>query len=139
MTAKELLEFQIDDAGYQLDQVLSGFPEAAMDHKAEGLTMTPRESISHLCEAYLALDKTIKGEKHEWGTYQPVDTSTASLLSEMKSLRDSAVAGSLTDDDDKLKEGHAFIVAHDYYHVGQMCLARLAVEPEWNCYSIYRG
>ena len=34
--------------------------------------------------------------------------------------------------------GADFIVGHDAYHIGQLAQIRLALNPEWNAYSIYK-
>ncbi|HEY0867330.1 MAG TPA: hypothetical protein VGE01_08125 [Fimbriimonas sp.] len=135
MTAKELLQFQLDDAGYQLDQVLSGFPEGSAGNS---LGMTPMQTLSHLGEAYVATSKQARGEKHDWGTFQLDAATFEEALEKLRSLRADAISTVLSGNDDALRAGHAFIVAHDYYHVGQLCAQRLRCEPDWDAYSIYR-
>lgn len=137
MDARELLFYQLEDAGYQLEQVLQDFPEAALDSKMPAGSMTPREVVVHLIEAYIAFDKSTRGEQHDWGSYRVSDCSTQGVMSEFRSTRSTATAN-LGSDDQALKNAHAYIVAHDYYHVGQLCAARLAVDPEWDPYAIYR-
>jgi len=139
MTAQHLLADQLADAGYQLDKLLEGMPEAALDHKVTPGAMTPREQVAHLMEAYHAFLETTAGRKHEWGSYRPVAQDTSALISEFKVKRAQAVAAALDPANEaKLHEAHEFLIGHDYYHVGQMCLARIATQPDWNCYAIYR-
>lgn len=138
MTAQDLLKDQLDDAGYQLDKSLEGMSDHAMDQKATPTAMTPREQVAHLMEAYTAFNTSCEGGKHEWGSYQPSSMQMPALMEEFRSLRGKAVSKALEGDEARMKEAHAFIVGHDYYHVGQLCQARLAADPQWDPYSIYR-
>ncbi len=139
MEIKQLLQSQIEEAGYQLEKVLEGADESTLDLKVTAEAMSPREMVEHLCECYTATLKTAAGEAHEWGTYSAPDMTTGPLMEEFKSLRASAAAAVLALDDDKAAElGSAFVVGHDFYHVGQLVLARLKADANWNSYSIYR-
>ena len=139
MTATELLQDQMEDAGFQLSKVLEGMPEEAMDKKVTDGSMSPREQVAHLCEAYEAFKVNASGGKYEWGTYKAPATETAALVREFKAQRDDAVHQALSNPNpESIKHAHEYILGHDYYHVGQMCLARLAVQPDWNAYAIYR-
>jgi hypothetical protein len=135
MTAKELLKKQFDDAGYQLEKVFNGV-DSSLDFKLTAHSMSPRELATHLAECYFAVIKESKGEKHSWGTYTPNSTEWPALLNEMKELREKATAAALEAEG---WEDHAngFIVAHDYYHVGQMALIRMKQDASWDPYSIY--
>jgi hypothetical protein len=46
------------------------------------------------------------------------------------------VAGDATEANVREDAMH-YIVLHDCYHVGQLCLVRLADDPNWDAYSIY--
>lgn len=137
MNAKELLSKQIDDAGYQLTQALNGMSETAMDSKAT--PQSPREIVAHLCECYEAAIAQSEGREHEWGSYDAGDKSTPILLGNFQALRERAVEKVLAGDDAAIWHGHQFIVAHDYYHIGQLCAARVADDPSWDTYAIYRN
>ncbi len=140
MNATDLLKDQLDDAGYQLSKVLEGMPEQAMDKKLTAGSMSPREQVGHLCEAYEAFKVNAGGGKYEWGSYAPSSTATPALIKEFQSQRSKAVDQALANPSpETIKHAHEYIVGHDYYHVGQMCLARLDVQPEWDCYAIYRS
>lgn len=140
MTAHQLFEQQLADAGYQLDNVLKAMPEACMDHKVTEGSMTPKEQIAHLMEAYHAFQESAAGRKYEWNTFRPASTETAALIAEFKAKRAATVATALAgDSEDKLITAHKYILGHDYYHVGQICLARLATQPDWDPYAIYQG
>lgn len=54
-----------------------------------------------------------------------------------KALRAEAVA-KLPDDDDAMVTAAQYLVGHNYYHVGSIVTARLAVQPEWDAYVVYR-
>jgi hypothetical protein len=137
MTAQELLQYQIDDAGYQLEQVLSGFPTEALD-QSNGTSISAREAIKHLSEAYAAVISESKGEKYEWGSYKPSSESLEDLMAEFRSLRTQAAETVFAQGETAYRLGSAFIVGHDYYHVGQLAAARISADPSWDPYSIYR-
>lgn len=139
MTAHELLRYQLDDAGYQITQVMSGFPEIAMDVVPVGFSLSPRQTVMHLTEAYMALLAEIAGKQHEWGSYDPEDKSTEAILADFVGKRAEVVEGVLNGSENLLVKAHMYIVGHDYYHVGQLCLARLSAESEWDFFSIYRS
>jgi hypothetical protein len=139
MTATDLIKDQLEDSGYQLTKVIEGMPEHGFDHKLTDGAMTPREQIAHLAEAYECFSVNAAGGKYEWGTYKAASADTAALTTEFMKQREKAVAAALSDSsDEKIKLANDYILGHDYYHVGQMCLSRLAVEPDWDAYSIYR-
>ena len=138
MDAKDLLKTQLDDAGFQLSKVLEGMPEDALNKKLTSDSMSPKEQVAHLCEAYEAFKVNSSGGKYEWGTYQVPTSDTKSLVEEFKRKRAEAVDQVMSNPtDETMKHAHEYILGHDYYHVGQMCLARLAVQPDWNAYAIY--
>ena len=136
MTDKELLRHQIDDAGYQLSKVFEGIEETSLDFRLTEKAMTPREILAHLSECYLATVEMAAGREHSWGSYTAPDSSWPALWNNTKELRDKAAEAALGADDFVLK-GNSFIVAHDYYHVGQMCAVRLVRDANWDAYSIY--
>lgn len=136
MTAKELTLWQMEHVGKQVEKAVDGLSDAGWDHKPSPGAMCPREIIEHLCECVVAFDKSTKGEKHDWGNFSIDDKSPANLLSELRRLRSAALA-SVTDSDEILREAFLFGSAHDAYHVGQLCAARLDLDPNWNPYSIY--
>ena len=136
MTEKELLRHQIDDAGFQLDKVFESIEEASLDFRLTEHAMTPREILAHLCECYVATSVGTEGKEHEWGTYTAPDTTWPALFNNMKELRATAAEAALATPDYETKTS-AFMIAHDFYHVGQMCMVRLVRDPSWNAYSIY--
>ncbi len=138
MEAAELLREQLDDARYQLEMATEGMSEDQMDHRLSPTSMTPREQIAHLCEAYQALITLFEGGKHQWGAYDAGDRTTGPLKAHAWDLRGRAIEAAFAKGDrDALKHAHDYVLAHDYYHVGQVCAVRVALDPAWDPYSIY--
>ncbi len=137
MDAISLLKHQIDDSAYQLEKCLNGFPVESYDTKPVASGMSFREMTVHLLEVYHAAAKMAKGEKHEWGSYVAPELSDEDMLSALTSLRATAVDLLLEAGDSGIHTASAFIVGHDYYHVGQLVTLRLAVQPDWDSYTIY--
>jgi DinB family protein len=138
MTAQELLKIQIDDAQFQLSKVLDGIPEAELDAKPLPTMMSAREMAEHLVEVYIAAGEQAAGQSHEWGSFKAADTSWGPLTAELWKEREAAAAAILASSDPAvLGAGAAFLASHDSYHVGQLCALRLALNPDWNPYSIY--
>jgi hypothetical protein len=138
MTASDLLRFEIDNVGHMLTACLDGMPEAGMDTPCGPGAMTPRDLLEHLGEAYVALVASCRGDKHSWGTFRIADKSSENLKKEFFRLRAEAITAVLAKGDDaSLKHAYEFVVGHDNYHVGQLVLSRLQVQPDWNHYAIY--
>ncbi len=128
----------LKDAGFQLEQVFLGMPEAAVDRKLSPNGMSPREILQHLTECYLAFQEESRGEKHDWGTYKAPDTAWEALHRSWAEARaESARIAQETDDPNLQAKAIELLALHDAYHVGQLSLIRLDVEPDWNMYSIY--
>lgn len=139
MDAPALLSHVFDDAGYQLTQVFSGMTPESQQAKLHPDQMSAQETLVHLTEAHIAGQKDLKGEKHEWGSYTPEETNFDVLLANLKAEREKFKAQTLAaGTEEAYKEAMSYGANHDYYHVGQMVLVRIATEPTWNSYSIYR-
>ncbi|MBL8088381.1 MAG: DinB family protein [Chthonomonas sp.] len=129
----------VDDSGYQLDQSLAGLSGADLDAKALPSMMSPREHMEHLYEVYHACIVMSQGGSHEWGSYTLPDDVKADIANRWRAKRDEAVAMIKGSDDPKVEEmACGFILQHDGYHVGQLCAHRIALDPGFNPYSIYR-
>lgn len=138
MTANEMLQYHIENAGIQISACYAGISEEEMDCKAAPAMMSPRETAAHLCEVYHAFLTEADGGTHEWGSYDVGDTSSAALISKMNGLREKSVSLALSTGDEKIqKSAAAYISLHDPYHVGQICVARMSANPNFNPYSIY--
>lgn len=140
MTAKDLALYGLESSGYQIEKVFEGIPDADWERALTSDGMTPRQMLEHLCECYTAYLKHAKGEQHNWGTYKAPDNSVEGLRAEQRKLRaecKAIVEGS--HDPDALTSAMDYLVLHDPYHVGQMALLRLQIDPNWNAYSIYKS
>jgi uncharacterized damage-inducible protein DinB len=136
MTTSELIKFECDAVGFQVEKVFEGLSDADYSVKTIPVAMSAAETLVHLCECYVAFAKHIAGEKHEWGTFVIADPSPSNLRDAWKSHRAEAVTLATTSND-HAKLVHEFIIAHDAYHVGQMALLRLSLDESWDAYSIY--
>lgn len=135
MTIRDFQQHTIDDVGTQVTKVFEGLSEEHYDFKLCDAAFTPREIMEHLCECYQAMITESMGGTHEWGSFSLDDKSVANLHTQFATLRGRARQAALDADNPKL--GHAYIVAHDAYHVGQMALIRLQTDPTWDPLSIY--
>lgn len=135
MTIRDFQQHTMDDVGYQLDKVLEGMSDEHFDFKVCEAAMTPAEIIEHLCEAYQAIITETMGGTHEWGSFSIEDKSPANLKAQLKTMRARARQAALDSDNPKL--GHAYVTAHDAYHVGQLALIRLQTDSSWDPYSLY--
>lgn len=139
MDARDLASYVFEDAGFQLGQVLQGFPSPAFDQKLNDLEMTPKDTVVHLTEAYVAGQKQIKGARHSWGTYAATSDDQDALVETMKQERAAFWnAAEESGDPTQYKTAMLYGSNHDYYHVGQLCTMRRAVDPAWDSDSIYR-
>ncbi|MCC7436008.1 MAG: DinB family protein [Methanoregulaceae archaeon] len=137
MTAKELLQSLVDNAGSQLEQCFNGVTEDQADLKLHEDSMSFRVTAAHLAECCVAVLEHVEGREHQWGTFKPKSAALAPLIEEWRELRAKAVAATVSDDDKLIKLATDYIVGHDYYHVGQLVTLRLSFDKAWNSYSIY--
>lgn len=138
MDAKELLQASFDSSLQQVNAVYAGLPDAHWDTKLVPTAMSPRETLLHLSDCCVALQKVATGEEHEWGSVKATDNSAAGLMAQFQTERAKALeAASTFTEMDKLKEGMGYISLHEAYHVGQLAQLRIHTEPDWNAYSIY--
>jgi hypothetical protein len=138
MDLKEVLKYQLESAGHQVDKVLEGLKEDQWDAKLRDDCMSPKEVVAHLTECYVAAQKDMVGQQHEWGSYMPADEAPPALLAEMREARQRAWDDLIKSGDEKaVKAATQFIVLHDAYHVGQLATLRLGLDPQWDAYAIY--
>jgi hypothetical protein len=69
MTAKELLQFEMEQVRKQIDVCLEGLSEAGYATKCSPTGMTPAEVVEHLCDAYEAYLMHCRGEKYDFGSF----------------------------------------------------------------------
>ncbi|MBS1723853.1 MAG: hypothetical protein JSS66_12975 [Armatimonadetes bacterium] len=140
MTAQDLARHAMDETGHQLFKSLDGLSADQWDAKADAHLMSPRETVSHLCDCYAAYRAAQQGGTYEWGSYKLAATDGDGMIAELKSNRDAAIASLGPAGEEKaLKDSMAYIALHDAYHVGQICALRLKLNPAWDPYSIYQG
>jgi hypothetical protein len=138
MDLKDVLKYQLESTGYQVDKVLEGLPEDQWDARLREDCMSPKEAVAHLIECYVAVQKDMAGHQHEWGAYMPADDAPPALMEEMRAERRRAWDGLIKSGDEKaIRAATQYIVLHDAYHVGQLATLRLGLDPKWDPYSIY--
>lgn len=132
------LSHTLNTVGKQLKGVTDGLSEELMDAKLHDGAMSPRETLEHLTECYVAYLAHTKGEEHSWGTFAVPDNATDVLKTACFSKREEAVAAAISSQDDGIRNAAMdYIALHDAYHVGQIASLRVAKEPDWNAYAIY--
>jgi hypothetical protein len=135
VTSPELLDHLLKSSGFQIEQCYAGISEEAMDALPAPAMMSPRQILGHLTECCIACQEKVAGKEHAWGSYTP-PTATSELLDAYRVEREKAV-GALDGSAESVDAAADFLVAHEYYHVGQLCTARLTADSGWNAYSIY--
>ena len=138
MTARDLISFQADNVGYQLEQAFANLPESLRHERLVPSTSTPHEMIEHLAECYQAALEEAEGKSHDWGSFTLSAEDWDERMNLCRELRNKALEALLSDDESKLKACSSYIVTHDAYHVGQMAMLRVERDPKWDPYSIYR-
>lgn len=136
--ANELLNYGLDECKYQLERAFEGLTGANWSASPIG-GWSAAGIAEHLCEVYTAFAKHARGEEHDWGTYQSGETTEEGTKALMWRLRAEACALAQSGDEKMEKAAIDYIVLHDPYHVAQLVAIQLALDPNWNAYSIYRG
>lgn len=139
MTASQTLLEQLNATAYQVEKVFEGLAEGLYDHRTTTSAMTPAETLEHLAECCVAYLSSLKGEEHQWGTFSIENKSPEVLKATFWKLRsDAAAEAAVQTDDNNIRSAFSFLVLHEAYHVGQMAQMRIACDPDWNPYSIYK-
>lgn len=139
MTLKELLSRQLLDSDYQLRKATEGLSAELSILKPLDTGMSVQETLVHLAECYEACKAALAGEKFEWGKFDIGTTDWEEIQVKTFTLRSSAIEAvqNHADEDLAVTTASDYMVGHDYYHVGQLCATRMAIEPEWDAMSIY--
>lgn len=135
MEAQELFLSILDDAEFQLKAVFADFPPEHWETKVIDQSLSAKDTMMHLAEAYLASKKMLMGEEHQWGSYEPESTD---LMGTMLALRNEVKNMAIGKGSSSFLKILEYTANHDFYHVGQMCTLRLHIDSEWNAYSIYQ-
>lgn len=139
MNAIKLLSHQLEDTTFQIAKVLEGVKESDLDFRIAPSARTILEQIEHLCEVYTAVEEQSRGEHHQWGAYVIEDKSWSNLLATFTTLRSKAIEiVSSPQSEKELFTASDFMVGHEYYHVGQIASIRIATDPAWDPFCIYR-
>jgi len=128
---ESILRKQCEYVGNQLRAVIRDMHDSTWDARPASVGMTPRETVTHLCDVYQYVCEKVKGGEPEWNQYKGEGS-----LTDFDRLRSEAIDACLAADDpcELLTD---YIIVHDAYHVGQLCGIRMACEPKWDCYAIY--
>lgn len=138
MTGKEFAAQLVDECGYQLKACLVGISEANFVATPLEGVLSIRDALEHCTEACVASSMGVAGEKHSWGTYKFPDGSVSDLVAIFDAERAKAVAAVMDKFDEDAHFVKDYIIAHEFYHVGQMVSVRLAFDDGFEPYSIYR-
>ncbi|GIV02997.1 MAG: hypothetical protein D6724_10885 [Armatimonadetes bacterium] len=131
----QTLNHALEATSKQVTACLAGLAPDHWDAKPLPPIGSPREIVHHLCDAYCAVVAQAEGKEYEWGSFAlPAGADPCAVWREERNKAVKALAGA----DAATSLGLDYIALHDAYHVGQLCAVRLALDPEWDSYSIYR-
>ncbi len=123
---------------FQVEKAFEGLTPDQVNTKVTPQSMSPMEQAEHLCEVYFAFLTEAKGGKYEWG--QGYDSGKATLEDKIELIcsQHSEAVGLVEQNPDSTgKVACDFIISHNGYHVGQLCILRMMLDAEWNPYCIY--
>lgn len=127
----------IETTARQLEACWAGLRPEQWDAAPLPTVLSPRQLAQHLCDAYRGGIAALKGEQYNWGSFalpegaDPVQTWRSERAAAIEAIREA----------DPEKATHValeYLALHDAYHVGQLCAVRLAIDPEWDAYLIYK-
>jgi uncharacterized damage-inducible protein DinB len=131
------LTHALEATAKQVHACLSGLSADHWDAKPLAPIGSPREIVNHLCDVYRAVVAQAQGSEYEWGSFAlPPGSDPLSVWREERNRAVESLAKA--DAEAATNLGIQYIALHDAYHVGQLCAVRLALDPEWDAYSIYR-
>ena len=88
MTLVEFTAETLDTTAKQIEAVYRGLPEPDWDKRLDDKSMSPAETLAHFTECCLAMQTTVAGGEHDWGSYEAVDTSPEGLMNTWRIERD---------------------------------------------------
>jgi len=123
---------------YQVEKVFEGLTEDQINIKITDQAMSALEHAEHLCEVYHAFMVEADGGKYEWGqAYSSGCNTLSEKLELILSSHGKAVDLTESNPDGVGATVCDYIISHNSYHVGQMCLLRMKLDSAWNPYCIY--
>jgi uncharacterized damage-inducible protein DinB len=138
MTVEEFFLANAAHTAHQIDVVFRKFTGDQWDTKLVPEAMSPRETLAHLCDCYQCASQRARGEEPAWGSFKPEDDDPARLEETRQRLRAKAIEEAVAVGDHALlAELYAYLHEHEAYHVGQLCLLVVRLDPAWDPYSIY--
>jgi hypothetical protein len=139
MGSIELIQYQLEIVGFQVEKVFEGLPENLYEATLSPDLMSPRLTLAHFLELFEAIEKQLNSETHEWGSYLNKQGTFQSLFTEYQHQRSKTISNALESKNvNSLKLLSDYIVLHESYHVGQLCSLRIAHDKNFNPLSIYR-
>ena len=138
MTGQEFAEILLDESDYQFLACLNGVSEENFNTKAISQMMSMRECVEHMIDCCIASQRLAAGEKYEWGSFHMPDASMLDLIERYKRERVKAAHIALDHLESKPSFAKDFLIAHEFYHVGQLSTLRSSLDPDWDMHSIYR-
>jgi hypothetical protein len=139
MTLVEFTGETLDTTAKQIEAVFLALPENLWDQRLNDQSMSPSETMAHLTECCLAMQTTLAGGEHEWGSYTAKSSDPEVLMNNWRIERDKArkAMESAGEEHEACHAAIEYLALHDAYHVGQLCAFRLSHNPDWDAYSIY--
>jgi hypothetical protein len=138
MSGKGFADLMMDESGFQFKACLNGVSEQDFVAKPLEEMMSIREILEHHTECCIAVQKDFNGQKFKWGTFKFPEGSVEELVMLYEVERARAVALAIDNFDIKPNYAKDYIIAHEFYHVGQLAAIRIALKNGWEPYSIYR-
>ncbi len=117
----------------QIINAVEGLKEEDFYYK-HGNARSIIEIVAHLCEVSYAFNEFSNGREYRWGTFSVATDSSCLVMDRYKQFRSSM---NFEKNQDNVNKALEYIVLHESYHVGQICLIRIHLYPDWDYYSIY--
>jgi hypothetical protein len=135
MTSLQVLTVLLDESRIQLEMSIEGLPSELENQRLGEHTMSPKQTIVHLSEVYVAYQGFIVRKKYQWGSFQPRSENFLVCFAEALELREKLVKEILAAKQFRIGVD---VALHDQYHVGQICQLRQSKDPTWDWKALYR-
>ncbi len=136
----DLIIASIEKGAFQLEQVLKDLPEEAWARRVVPTAMTPFETVEHLVHCYGAFLATSSDEAFDWSVpFKLASTQLHEAMLDLERIRQEAINRVRTSPEEKvLGLALDYMIQHDSYHIGQLALFRMSIDPNWDPYSLYQ-